>query len=91
MLRGEVTVGQRFLNAIRYFLRSLRQLHGLQFGNHCGGLLPGCFLALLGVDCFEHLRHIFDFGFGHNREYVSVEMHHTALVLGLGKHLSHSL
>ena len=24
MLRGEVTVGQRFLNAIRYFVRSLR-------------------------------------------------------------------
>ena len=54
------------------FFAASVQLHGLQFGNHCGGLLPGCFLALLGVDCFEHLRHIFDFGFGHNGEYVSV-------------------
>ena len=43
------------------------------------------------VDRLEHLRHIFDFGFGYNREYVPVEMYYTALVLGLGKHLSHGL
>lgn len=91
MLRGEVTVGQRFLNAIRYFLRSLRAASWPSVRQSLRRPLPGCFLALLGVDCFEHLRHIFDFGFGHNREYVSVEMHHTALVLGPGKHLSHSL
>ena len=47
MLRGEVTVGQRFLNAICYFLRSLRQLHSLQLRNHCDSLLPGCLPAPL--------------------------------------------
>ena len=55
MLGGKVTVGQRFFDAIRYFLCSLRQLHGLQLGNNCGGLLTGCLLALLGIDRFEHL------------------------------------
>ena len=91
MLGGEVTVSQRFLDAIRYFLRSLRQFHGLQLGNNCGSLLSGRLLALLGMDRLEHLCHIFDFGFGHNTEHISIKMHHTALVLGLGKHLSHSL
>ena len=54
VLRGKVAVGQGFPNSILNLLRCLRQLHGLQFGNHGGSLLPGRFLALLGVDCFEH-------------------------------------
>ena len=91
MLRGKVTVGQRFLDTSLNLLRCLRQFHGLQFRNHCGSLFTGCLFALLGVDSFQHLRHIFDLGFGHNGEYISVKMHHTALVLGLRKHLSHSL
>ena len=91
MLGGKVTVGQRFLDTSLNLLRCLRQFHGLQFRNHCGSLFPLCLLALLGFDSFHHLRHIFDLGFGHNGEYIPVKMHHTALVLGLRKHLSHSL
>ena len=44
MLGGKVTVGQRFLDTRLNLLRSLRQLHGLQFRNHCGSLFTGCFL-----------------------------------------------
>ena len=90
MLGGKVTVGQRFLDTRLNLLRSLRQLHGLQFRNHCGSLFTGCLLALLCVDGFQHFRHIFDLGFGHNGEYISVKMHYTALVFGFRKHLSHS-
>lgn len=35
MLAGEVTVGQRLLNAILDLLGSFLQLHGAQFGNDC--------------------------------------------------------
>ena len=63
VLRGKVTVGQRFLNSRLYLLCGFRQLQGLQFRNYCGSLLPGRFLALLRVDRFELLapgenRHI---------------------------------
>ena len=91
MLRGKVTAGQRFLDTSLNLLRCLGQLHGFQFRNHCGSLFPGCLLALLGVDSFQHFRHIFGLGFGHNGEYISVKMHHTALVFGFRKYLSHSL
>ena len=89
MLGRKVTVGQSFLNSSFYFLCSLRQLHGFQLGKHCGGLLPRCLLALLGVDRLEHLSHTFHLGLGDHREYIPVEMNHTALVLGLRKYLSH--
>ena len=52
---GEIAVGQSLLNAIFYLLCGLFQLHSTQFLHHSFGLLPGCFLALLSVDRFEHL------------------------------------
>ena len=51
---GEIAVGQSLLNAIFYLLCGLFQLHSAQFLHHSFGLLSGCFLALLGVDRFEH-------------------------------------
>ena len=57
MFAGEIAVGQSLLNAIFYLFCSLFQLHSAQFLHHSFGLLPGCFLALLGVDRFEHLGH----------------------------------
>ena len=54
---GKSAVGQSLLNAIFYLLCGLFQLHSTQFLHHSFGLLPGCFLDLLGVDRFEHLGH----------------------------------
>ena len=78
--RWEVTVGQRFLNAVLDLLGGLLQLHGTQFSNHGLRLLAGRLFALLGVDRLEHFCHNFDLGFGHNGENVAVEMHRAALV-----------
>ena len=57
MFAGEIAVGQSLLNAIFYLLCRLFQLHSAQFLHHSFGLLPGCFLDLLGVDRFDHLGH----------------------------------
>ena len=54
MFAGKVAIGKRLLNAILYFLSRLFQFHSTQFFYHGLGLLTGGFLALLGVDCFEH-------------------------------------
>ena len=89
MLAGEVTVGQRLLNAVLDFLGGLLQLHGAQLGDHGLCLLTGRLFALLGVDRLEHLCHNFDLGFGHNRENVAIEMHRAALILGVREHLAH--
>ena len=59
VLTGEIAVGQSLLNAIFYLLCGLFHLHSAQFLHHSFGLLPGCFLALLSVDRFEHLATIF--------------------------------
>ena len=80
MLAGEVTVGQRLLNAVLDLLGGLLQLHGAQLGDHGLCLLAGRPFALLSVDRLEHFCHNFDLGFGHNRENVAVEMHRAALV-----------
>jgi len=49
MLAGEVTVGQRLLDAVLDLLGGLLQLHGAQLGDHGFRLLAGRFLALLRV------------------------------------------
>ena len=41
------------------------------------------------MDRLEHFGYILHLGFWYNREYIPVEVYHTPLVLGLGKHLSH--
>lgn len=47
---GKIAVGKSLLNAILYLPGSLLQFHGTQFLHHSLSLLPGSFLALLGVD-----------------------------------------
>ena len=64
VLAGEVTVGQRLLNAVLDLLGSLLQLHGAQLGDHGLCLLAGCFFALLGMDRLEHFCHNFDLDLG---------------------------
>ena len=72
MLGGKVTVGQCFLNAVLYLFSGLLQLHSPQLGNHSPGLFSGRFLALLGVDCFEHFCHQLHLGAGDDREHIAV-------------------
>ena len=59
---GEIAIGKCLLNAILHLLSRLFQLHSTQFFYHSFGLLSGCFLALLGVDRFEHLDYQFHLG-----------------------------
>ena len=70
---------------------SALQFHGAQLGNDSLCLLAGRLLTLLGVDRFEHFRHNFDLGSGHNRENIAVEMHRATLVFGIREHLAHGL
>ncbi len=91
MLRGKIRIGQRFFNAILNLLGGLFQLHGAQFCHHRFRLFAGSFLALLRVNRLEHLGNQLHLGFRHNREDVSIKMHHTALVLGLREHFAHGL
>ena len=74
---GEIAVGQSLLNAIFHLLCSLFQLHSAQFLHHSFGLLPGCFLDLLGVDRFEHLGHNLYLGAGRYRENIAVKVDGT--------------
>jgi hypothetical protein len=59
---GKITVSKRLLNPIFYLLGGLFQFHGTQFLHDCFSFLPGSFLALLGMDRLEHLRHQFHLG-----------------------------
>ena len=61
MLPGKIAIGQRLFNAILYLLGCFFQPHRTQFLHHSLGLLAGSFLALLNVDCFEHLSYSFTF------------------------------
>ena len=54
-------------------------------------LFTGGFLALLGVDCLEHLGHLLHLGARRDREHIAVKVDGTPLVFGLRKHFSHSL
>ena len=76
---GEIAVGQSLLNAIFYLLCGLFHLHSAQFLHHSFGLLPGCFLALLSVDRFEHLGHNLYLGAGRYRENIAVKVDGTPL------------
>ena len=88
---GEIAVGQSLLNAIFYLLCGLFQLHSAQFLRHSFGPLPGCFLALLSVDRFEHLGHNLYLGAGRYRENIAVKVDGTPLVCGFGEHFPHGL
>ena len=89
VLRWEFAVSQRLINAVFNLLRSLFQLHlsELLYNKLC--LFTGRFLALLGMDRFEHLCYKFHLGFRYNAEYIAVEMNDTSLLFGVGKHFSH--
>ena len=91
MLEGELAVGQRLLNAVFHLPGSLLQFHCPQFFHDSSGLLTGCFLALLGMDCFEHFSHQLHLGTRCHRKHIAVKVNGTALVFGLGKHFSHRL
>ena len=90
VLAGEITVGQCFFNAVRYLLGSLLQLHRAQLLYYSFGFLPGCFLALLGVDRFEYFCHQLYLGTGRYREDIAVEVDGSVLVLGFGESISHN-
>ena len=57
VLIGKITVSQRFLDTILYFLRGLLQLHFSQLSNHSFRFFTGRLLALLGMDRLKHLGH----------------------------------
>ena len=90
MLRGEVAVGQRFLNTILHLFGNLFQLHVFQFSDNSFSLFPGSLLALLGVDRLEHLGYQLYLGARNNRKHIPVEMNGAALVFGIREYLSHS-
>ena len=54
---GKIAISKSLLNPILHLLGGLFQLHGAQFFYHGPGFLTSSFLALLGMDCFEHLGH----------------------------------
>ena len=90
MFVGKIAVSQGFLNPTFYFFRRLRQFHGSQIGSQCLRFFFGRFLALLSMNRLERFCYILHLGFGHNREYVPVEMNCAALIFGLRKHLANS-
>ena len=81
---GKITVGQRLLNPIFYLPGGLFLLHETRFLHHGFGLLPSSFLALVGMDCLEHLGHQFHLGTRNCGKHIAVKVNGLALYLSSG-------
>ena len=78
VLRREVAVGQRFLNAVLHLLGGFLELHCPQLCNNSFGLLTCGFLALLRVDRLEHFGDELHLGLGYHAENIAVEVDDAA-------------
>ena len=80
MLEEKIRISQGFFYTVLDLFGGIPELHLTQFHYHGRGLLPGSLLALLCVDRLEHLGNELHLGFGHNGEYIAVEVHYTCLL-----------
>jgi len=74
VIAGEDEVGQRLVRPGFHEFGRLRQAHRAQLRNHFAHLVLGRAAILLGVNRFEHARHVGDLALRHVGEYVPVEM-----------------
>lgn len=74
VLAGKIAVSKCHLNAGLHFPDGFFQLHRPQFLHHGFGLFPGSFLALLSVDCLEHLSHQLHLGARRYREHIALKI-----------------
>ena len=89
VLRWEVEVGQCFLNTFLNLLGGFLEFELFKLRHNCLSFLPCGFLALLGMNCFEHLSNVFHLGLGNYAEHVTIEMHDAALVLSVREYFAH--
>ena len=72
-------------------LSSFTHLHFLELFDYGCDFLFGRLAILLGMDRFEHCGDIFDLGFGHHSEHVTIKMHDATLPFSLRVKVSQRL